>query len=51
VKRNAPRDYRGFYLSRTGGPDAPWIARHDDGRKVRADTLAGVKGMVREEGP
>jgi len=46
VKIPAPRMYKGFYLSRTGGPDAPWIARHDDGRKVRANTLAGVKQMV-----
>ena len=40
--------FRDFYLSRTGGPDARWIGRHDDGRKVRADTLEGVKQMVRE---
>jgi len=42
----APRDYKGFYLIRDGGPDAPWIGRRPDGVKLRADTLAGLKAMV-----
>lgn len=42
------RMYKGFWLNRSGGPDAPWIARHDDGRKYRADTLQGLKHLVTE---
>lgn len=41
--------YKGFWLSRTGGPDAPWIARHDNGHKLRADTIRGIKQFVTYE--
>lgn len=39
---------RGFFISRTGGPDAPWIGRRDDGAKFRADTLAGAFQLARD---
>lgn len=38
--------YKGFTITRSGGPDAPWIARRWDGAKFRADTLQGVKSLV-----
>jgi|GEM_PF-6347267 len=38
----------GFFISRTGGPDAPWVGRRDDGLKFRADTLRGAFDFARE---
>lgn len=42
------RIYKGFVVSKTGGPDAPWRAWRADGTKFRADTLAGLKWFVSE---
>lgn len=38
----------GFVIARNGGADAPWIAWREDGVKLRADTLRGVKSLVME---
>lgn len=40
--------YKGFLLINDGGPDARWRAWRDDGVKLRADTLAGIKQFVTE---
>lgn len=40
------RIYKGFVLSKDGGPDAPWRAWREDGVKLRADTFAGLKALV-----
>jgi hypothetical protein len=37
---------RGFIISRTAGPDAPWRAWHPSGFHFRADTLAGAFRMA-----
>lgn len=42
------RFYKDFWLDRTGGHDTPWIGRHHDGRKYRADTLLGLKQLITE---
>lgn len=38
----------GFFISRTGGHDTPWIGRRADGLKFRADTLQGAFAMARD---
>lgn len=38
--------YKGFVISRTGGPDAPWRAWREDGVKLRAETLKDIKSYV-----
>ncbi len=37
---------RGFIISRTAGPDAPWHGWHPSGYSFRADTLAGAFQMA-----
>lgn len=44
-------EYRGWAISNAGGASARWIARKefsDGGHKLRADTKAGLKQMIRE---
>ncbi len=49
TKKKDGEDYMGFWISRSGGADTPYVARRDDGCKVRADTMDGVKKLVRAE--
>lgn len=44
----AAREYRGWIIQKDGGPDAPWTAWKAGEIRRRADTLEGVKRLVRE---
>jgi hypothetical protein len=39
-------EYKGFVLTKDGGPDAPWRGWHPRGEKFRADTLSGLKKLI-----
>lgn len=44
------REYRGWIIQRDGPRDAPWTAWKAGQIRRNADTLEGVKRLVRESG-
>lgn len=41
-----PREYRGWIVQRDGGFDVPWRAWRSGHLTLRADTLAGLQGLI-----
>ncbi len=47
------RKYLGVYIYRNSEPGyaLPWTARLDSGEQLAADTLAGIKELIKEKAP
>lgn len=47
------RKYLGVYINRKSEPGyaLPWTARLDSGEQLAADTLVGIKELIKEKSP
>lgn len=48
MARGDARNYRGWLVQRDGGHDTPWMAWKPGKFRLRADTLEGVKALIRD---
>ena len=47
MRKYQPREYKGWIIQRDGGRDTPWTAWKAGHIRRCADTLEGVKNLIR----